>query len=178
MESTIESQIIAECRNGNWANFSLIYDEYLPKIYRYVYYRTRHKQTAEDLTSTVFTKAVSGLPGFRAETGMFAPWLYRIARNVLIDAARANKPTLDLAAAVNAPSEHDVLADADTVLKRESIKAALGQLSPQQQEIVMMRVWDELSHREIGEILEISEGNAKITFSRAVAALKELIPLT
>ncbi len=178
MESTIESQIIAECAAGNWANFGSIYDEYLPKIYRYVYYRTRHRETAEDLTSTVFAKAVQGLKTFRSESGMFAPWLYRIARNVLIDYARANKPTLDLEAAIHAASDHNVLADADTQMKRESIKAALKHLSPQQQEVVMMRVWDELSHREIGEILEISEGNAKITFSRAVAALKEVIPLT
>ncbi len=173
-----ESEIIAECRAGNWLDFDKIYDFYLPKIYQYVYYRIRHKQTTEDLTSVIFLKTVQNLHTFRSGSAPFGAWLYRIARNTVIDYTRTQKPLQDLDAASEVAAKQDVMEDTDTKLNLDSVKASIEELNPDQREILTMRVWDELSHKEISQILEISEGASKVAYSRAVSALKQRIKTT
>jgi RNA polymerase sigma-70 factor (ECF subfamily) len=151
-----------------------LYEEYLPKIYRYVYYRVHHKQTAEDLTSTVFLKAASNFDKFKAGS-LFGPWIYQIARNTLIDYSRTKKVTWDLDEAMGVASSEDLLLKTDITLKVQVVKETLNQLNPLAKEVVMMRVWDELSHKEIAQILGISEDNSKVLFSRAAMNLKKLI---
>ncbi len=176
MESN-ESEIIAQCIDGNWQNFDKLYDHYLPKIYQFTYYRIRHKQTAEDLTSTIFLKAVKGLPTFRSNEAPFGAWLYRIARNTVIDHTRTHKPTQDLETVYDLASKEDIADKANDAINLEAVRAGLSKLSEIQREVLIMRVWDELTHREIGEILDITEGNAKVIFSRAIDNLKDTIPL-
>jgi RNA polymerase sigma-70 factor (ECF subfamily) len=173
-----ENQIIAQCVSGNWVNFGEIYDIYLPKIYQYVYYRTHHKQTAEDLTGSVFLKLIQNISIYDGSKSIFAPWLYSIARNTVIDHMRKNKPTQDLETAFNVASDHDVLGTTDASLKIDLVKAALSKLTPTQQEVLTLRVWDGLSHREIAQVLKISEDNSKVNFSRGVAMLKQIVPVS
>ncbi len=179
MDSKNEIDIISECKAGNWDNFGQLYNKYLPKIYQYLYYRTRHKQTAEDLAATVFFKAVRGIQGFsKDKNAIFASWLYGIARNALIDHLRGDKPSVALNEDLNISSSENLLEKTDLALKLDSIKSQLKELSSTQQEVVTLRVWDGLSHKEIANVLNISESNSKITFSRAVAILKQTVPLS
>jgi RNA polymerase sigma-70 factor (ECF subfamily) len=168
-----ENQIISECISGNWENFDRVYDYYLPKIYQFVYNRMRHKQTAEDLTSVIFLKVVRNLNSYRQGDAIFAAWIYKIARNTLIDYFRSHKTTQDLETAFDLASKDDVVGAVDTVIKLEAVRSALKNLSEPQREILTMRVWEGLSHAEIAEIMEISESSSKVTFSRAVANLKQ-----
>lgn len=156
----------------NQTNFGLIYDEYLPKIYRFVFYRVRHPEIAEDLTSAIFLKVVQNLDSYQPGPAGIGPWLYKIARNTVIDYSRTNKATSDLSQAEHVASSHDVLGDTDTALKVDWVKSQLKDLSEIQREVLMLRVWDNLSHREIAETLGISEANSKVSFSRAITALK------
>lgn len=172
-----ESQIIAECVSGNWSRFGQIYDLYLPKIYQYLYYRLRHRQTAEDITSAVFTKAVENLASFRNSGAPFSAWLYRIARNTMLTHLKSARPTDDLEQAFDLASDDDVAGETDRTLKLETIRDALSGLNEQQREVLTMRVWDGLSHAEIAGIMKISEGNSKVIFSRALSALKLKVPL-
>lgn len=174
MESN-ESEIIAECIAGNWTNFDQIYDQYLPKIYQFVYYRTRHKQTAEDITSQVFLKAVQHLSTYKIGQAPFAAWLYRIARNAVIDNSRRHKPTQDLETAYNLAGSDNVMRAVDAKVTLEIVQTEMLKLSELQREVLTMRVWDELSHREISEILEISEDSSKVALSRAISNLKQSI---
>ncbi|HEX9502900.1 MAG TPA: RNA polymerase sigma factor [Patescibacteria group bacterium] len=172
MESN-ESEIIAQCVAGNWQNFDSIYDHYLPKIYQFVYYRTRHKQTAEDITAQVFLKAVQHLSSYKSGEAPFSAWLYRIARNAVIDNSRSIKPTQDLETAYNLAGPDNVMRAVDATVTLETVKIKMADLSDLQREVLTMRVWDELSHQEISEILEISEGSSKVAMSRAIANLKQ-----
>ncbi|MEK9181005.1 MAG: sigma factor [Patescibacteria group bacterium] len=76
-----ESELIIACQKGELENFGQLYDQYIDKIYRFIYYRTRHKETAEDLTAQTFQKALEGVCGYNAGRGRFSSWLYQIARN-------------------------------------------------------------------------------------------------
>ena len=86
-----EKKIIKDCKKGDLEKFSGLYDVYIGKIYRFIFYKTSHKETAEDLTSETFTKALKSIEGFSANKGTFQAWLFRIARNTVIDFYRTKK---------------------------------------------------------------------------------------
>ncbi len=170
-----EFQIVEQCRDGNWSNFGQLYDQYLPKIYQYLYYRTHHIQVAQDLTSEVFFKLIKNIESYKAGNSGFGPWFYRIARNTLTDYIRKQKSTVDIESIFDLASDENIANSADNKLNLDLVKKQLSNLSVLQQEILVLRVWDGLSHREIGEILDISEDSSKVNYSRAINTLKETI---
>lgn len=167
-----ESQLIKSCQEGNTEAFGGLYDLYVKKIYNFLYFRTHHKQTAEDLASTVFTKALEKIRQFDSSKAQFSTWLYQIARNSLIDHYRTLKSSENIEDAWDLPSQSNVERDADTMLALEKVKEQIKQLPALQRDIVIMRLWDGLSHAEISSILGITEGNSKVSFSRAVDKLR------
>ena len=86
-----EKKIIKDCKKGDLEKFSGLYDVYIGKIYRFIFYKTSHKETAEDLTSKTFMKALKSVDRFDTEKGTFQAWLFRIARNTVIDFYRTKK---------------------------------------------------------------------------------------
>ena len=92
----LESQVIKKCQAGELKQFGQLYDSYIKKIYNFVYYKTWHRQTAEDLTSQTFFKALTKIKQFDEIKGSFSSWLYKIARNTVIDYYRQNKADLNI----------------------------------------------------------------------------------
>ena len=85
-----EFAIVQSCQKGSVEDFGRLYDLYIKKIYNFIYYKTHHQETAEDLVSIVFTKALKKINTFD-NSGTFSAWLYRIARNTVIDHYRTKK---------------------------------------------------------------------------------------
>lgn len=169
MES--EELIVKRCQQGQPHEFGQLYDAYIAKIYNFIYYRTHHRQTAEDLTSLTFTKAFVNIHSFSPEYGTFSAWLHRIARNNVIDHYRTFKPMDDITNAFDLSSKDDIERDVDTLLKIEKIKEYLQTLPSEHKDLVIMRVWDQLSYKEISEILGKSEASLKVSFSRIMAKM-------
>ncbi|PKM91155.1 hypothetical protein CVU82_03840 [Candidatus Falkowbacteria bacterium HGW-Falkowbacteria-1] len=172
-----EQKLIEKCQNGDFSAFSGLYDAYLSKIYRFVYYRVSHKETAEDLSSQVFLKALKAIGSADFSEKNFSAWLYKIAYNLLIDHYRGNKKDIDLEKAFNLSSDSDLMLDVDKKQRIETLKKAVNILSPKQRDIVIMRVWDELSYKEISVINGDSEDSCKVSFSRSLNKIKESLPL-
>lgn len=173
-----EQAAIVRCQNGDMDAFAELYDLYVKRVYNFIYYRTSHKETAEDLTSVTFTKAFQKIESFKGTQGLFSSWLFRIARNTVIDHMRTSKPTLDLETAVNAKSRDNVAAEAEVRDRLDHVKVYLGELSEDQREIVIMRLWDELSYAEIAGLTGKTEGNCKVIFSRVMQKMqKEFLPI-
>lgn len=169
--------LVAECQKGNLNKFGEIFDAYHEKIYRFIYFRTHHKETAEDITSLVFTKALEKIQQFNPQKGSFNAWLYQIAKNGIIDHYRSRKETQNLEDAFDISAPVSLERDTDTALKLEEVKKYMQGLAPEQRNILIMRIWDGLSHKEIAAILNISESASKMAFSRLMAKLnKDLVP--
>ena len=82
-----DAALAVRASHGDVTAFGLLYDRHVDAIYRYVYYRVRDDAEAEDLTSDVFMKALRAIPRYEPRQAFLA-WLYRIARNAVIDRAR------------------------------------------------------------------------------------------
>lgn len=154
--------------------FASMYDANAERIYRYHYYRLRHRETAEDLTSQTFLKAFERFGTFDPSKGTMTTWLYRIARNTFIDHLRALHPSADIGGIAEfVSSGEDVAAN---VVAREAVEQArtlIQRLTPDQREVVLLRLWDELSYAEIAELTGKSEAASKMAFSRGIASLRK-----
>jgi RNA polymerase sigma-70 factor (ECF subfamily) len=156
--------------------FGRLYDAHVAQIYRYLYYRTRHRETAEDLTSLVFLKALDHLESYDAERGTFLAWIYRIAKNALTDHFRSARPTLAIDDVWDLPSDADVVRDAEENERLEKLRPFLRALPKDQRELLLLRLWDGLSHAEIAELTDRTEAAAKMAFSRVIARLRKDMP--
>ena len=175
MDAT-ESAAIAACRAGQLSQFDALYTQHVDAVYRYLYRRTYDRDLAEDLASITFMKAMESIRSFDPSRGVLRAWLYRIARNSLIDHFRANKPTVPIESIWDLPS-----ADVTSLLAARNSDAvilhkALATLNQDQREIVLLRVWEGLSHQEIADLTGKSVANSKVLFSRAVASLRTQMP--
>jgi len=168
-----ERLLVEQCKNGNLEVFGDLYDVYVRKIYEFIYFKTHHKQIAEDLTSQVFLKAIENFKKYDSEKGKFSSWVYKIARNSVIDHYRTKKFELDVDDAWDMESGEDMLSNASDKEKIEKIRKYLNKLDHNQRDIVLLRVWSGLSYAEISEIMGKSEANCKVIFSRVIAKLKK-----
>ena len=156
--------------------FEAQYDAYVRKIYAYVYYRTQHRETAEDLTSLVFLKALDKLGSFDASRGTFSAWIYGIARNALTDHYRSARDTVDIDDVWDLRSDSDVVRDAEARERVEKLRPYLQALPKDQRELLFLRLWDGLSYAEIAELTGRSEDACKMAFSRVIARLRKDVP--
>ena len=116
-----ESQIIARIKNGELNQFGTLYDLYIKKIYNFVYYKTMHKETAEDLTSQTFFKALDNIQRFDETKGSFSSWLYRIARNTVIDYYRTKKTENNIEDVWDLSGDENIQSDMDTTQKLQEV---------------------------------------------------------
>jgi len=176
-ESIIDEKIVRLCQKGNLEEFTGLYNKYVKKIYNFIYYKNLHKETAEDLTSETFLKALKNIRKFDPQKGAFSSLLYRIARNNIIDFYRKRKSST-ISDFWEKGSDEDITSDIMAKERLEEVKGYLQKLNSEKREIVIMRIWDNLSYKEISEILGKSEASCKMNFSRVMSQLRKDISLT
>ena len=150
----------------------------MAQIYSLALYETRDPHAAEDITEGVFLKALTALPRFReqgqGEQSTFKVWLYTIARNVIANERRSRRrhpeDPIDFALDLRAPD--DPAASVETRLEAQRAWAAVMELPPQRRQAVVLRFVDELSAREIGEIMGKSEGAVRVLIHRALVSVR------
>lgn len=164
---------IERCKDGDGEAFAVLYDRYIDKIYRFVYYKVFEKETTEDIVSEAFYKAFKHIVGYDETKGSFSSWLYRIARNAVIDHYRGKKETANIEDVFESgySERFSEKLDAKEIFKK--ISKHLESLSPKQREIIILRVWEDLSYKEIAEITGGSEGSVKMAFLRGIKDIRE-----
>ncbi len=163
---------------GDVTAFGLLYDRHVEAIFRYVYYRVRDDAEAEDLTSDVFMRALKAMPRYEPRQAFLA-WLYRIARNAVIDRARRGGRQVSFEDALEHPTADQIVEPDMELLSRSdstALRNALGQLTPLQQEVIVLRFLEGYSTQEIARIVGKREGTVRGIQFRAIGALRQLIP--
>jgi RNA polymerase sigma-70 factor, ECF subfamily len=168
-----DSLYVKQVQAGNAESFGVLYDRYIDKIYRFIYYKTFNKETAEDLTSEVFHKALVKISSFDLDKGGFSTWLYQIARNRVIDYYRTAKSVVPLEDVFDIGVDERTPETLDAVAKLAQVTEYLQTLSAKQREIITLRVWEEKSYREIAELVGGSEDSVKMAYSRSIKELRE-----
>jgi len=163
------------CKKGKLEKFAFLYDSYVEKIYRFIYYKTHHKETAEDLTSDTFLKALEKINSFKE--GSFQAWLFKIARNTVIDYYRKKKSVLNIDDVWDLGKTDNIVKDLEMKEKLEKVYDSFSKLNSIQREIVLLRIWEDMPYKEIAEIVGKKEGACKMIFTRAISKLKNEIPL-
>lgn len=170
-----EEKLVKRASGGDETAFSELYDLYFEKVYRFVYYRVNHKQTAEDVVAETFMRVWNRLAEIK-NVNAFSGWLFQIARNLVIDHYRARKPNLDLNELENVLAyEENFLDKTNLALEHKIFLEVLEKLSGDQKLVIKFKFFDELENHEIAKILNKSEGAIRVIQHRAIEALKKLL---
>jgi len=167
-----DTQLVAAYKAGDKASFDRLYERYVKKIFDYVWYRTFNQNLAEDLTSTVFMKVLDNISGFDPLRGSFKTWIYRITANSLIDYYRTRKIVDPIEAASNVAGTSDPAGDTDLSILSDYARNILKSLPKESRDLVVMRLWDDLSYRDIATLTGKTEAALKMQFSRIINSLR------
>jgi len=169
-----EELTIIEKAKRNPQFFAPIYKKYYEAIFRYIYKRVDEQETAFDITSNVFVKALAALNKFEFRGVPFSSWLFRIAKSELYQSFRDKKAkrtiNIDLVTIVQIVDE---IADDQSEENRQKLLTSLSMLKENELQLIEMRFFEKRSFREIGDILDLTENNAKVKTFRALAKLKK-----
>ena len=149
-------------------------------VYRYVFYRVRNEAEAEDVTSDVFMRALRAIPKYEPRQAFLA-WLYRIARNAVIDRSRrqAARQQVSFEDALAHPNADQVVnPDAGLLAGSDAsvVRVAMQQLTPLQQEILVLRYVEGYDTKTISKLVGKRDGTIRGIEFRALSALRALIP--
>ncbi len=169
--------------NGNNHAFDILLDRYQNKLFSYIYFLVRDKDLADDVFQETFVKAIVMMQQKRyVFSGKFSSWIMRIAHNYVIDLFRQEKK-MNVSSIESGESsisvEKNMIEDnVESVIvcqqTREEVKRMIEMLPQAQREIVYMRYYQELSFKEIADILDISINTALGRMRYALMNLRKM----
>jgi RNA polymerase sigma-70 factor (ECF subfamily) len=176
-----ERLLASRASQGDREAYGALYDRYLDKIYRYIYFKVGHRAEAEDLTSQTFLKAWDAIGDYEWRNHPFGAWLFRIAHNLVVDFHRSRKPSVELD---NATPQLEWEASRDDIrpervlaemLTTDRVRHAIGRLTEEQQQVLVLRFFEGLSTGEVAEIMGKRRGAIRGLQFRALSALREML---
>lgn len=178
-----ENEIVEQAKKDP-RKFEVLYNKYFEQIFRYVYQRMDDIDTANDVTSQVFYKAITKLHKYEFRGVPFSSWLYRIAMSEVYQWFKDNKASrtvnMDSQGIFNLIKDDeqspDNFEDEDNSKLKQLLIKAIAELPEKDLQIIEMRYFEKRSYREIGEILDITENNAKVKAYRIVGKLRGKLP--
>lgn len=154
--------------------FEALYEAYFDEVYRYAFSLCGHKETAEDVTAETFLKAMQHMETFRGDCD-YKVWLFSIAKNTFYSFCRTQKRFADDPPDEALPSRQNTEDAVIAAAQAEEILKALRTLPEPYREVFSMRVFGELSFRQIGTLFGKTEHWACVTFHRARQKLKSIV---
>lgn len=173
----INEQAMVEAAKKDPSRFGVLYDKYYEQIFRFIYQRLDDKDIAFDATQQVFMKAINNLPKYEFRGVPFASWLYRIASSEVNDLFRKEKAQRTVN--IDSVSVYTIIEEIEESKidkYHDKIVEIIGEeLEEDELQLIEMRFFEKRSFKEIGEILEITENNAKVRTYRILEKLKKAI---
>jgi len=182
------SELVRKAKQGNDEAFGMLVEQYQDKIYGYVSRMLHDPEEAEDVAQEVFIRAYQNLKEFR-EAASFPTWLYRIATNLAIDAARARKSRRAETFSLDEPVETEegemqrqLPADrlgpvdlAESSQLQQIVSEAIAQLSSKLRTVITLYDIEGLSYKEIAEVLGCPVGTVKSRLFNARNQLRNML---
>ena len=147
---------------------------YYPKIFRYVFYKVKTREEAEDITNEVFARMVKNI---NKQRDSFQAWLFRIASNLVVDYYRSNTNKNNILQTENQlqPLQNIKNNDLDGIYLLKNLKQLLFKLTEEQQKVIILKFFEGYNNQEIADIMNKSIGAIKALQFRALIALKKLV---
>jgi len=173
------NELIEEAKRGSANAFGEIYRLFLDRIYRFIYSMVLDETLAEDITQETFLKAWKFLPKFSLKKGTFQAFLYRVARNSVIDYQRKKKD-------LRLPKESENFIPDNINLEKnyedsengEYVLQILKKLPKFERQIVILRYFEEMSHKDIAHVVGKKENTVRVRVHRALRILRKDIKKT
>ena len=173
-----DDYLVEKAIKRDQASFTALYERYVERVYRHVYYRVSNHADAEDITQEVFTRAWKAIGRYKRTGAPFAAWLITIAGNLVADhyKHRQKMPVTD-AGYDNAPGEPtaDPAGMAEISFSNAVIKKAVLKLKGDKQTVIMMHFIDGFNYEEIARTLKKSEGTIRVIQYRALTDLRKML---
>jgi len=169
-----DASLVARAKRGDREAFGWLYERYLDPLYRYVQSHVGNPRDAEDLTEQVFLRAYQALDGYQPRGHPFSAFLYKVARNLLIDKRRLEKEELPIDSAdvpqADVRSMDDQLIDQ---MENEALRRALADLPQDYAEVIRLRMLLSLPTETVAAWMGRSEGSIRVLQYRALKALRK-----
>lgn len=159
----------------NPAHFRVLYERYYEPIFRFVYKRTLEEALSADITAQVFLRAMQNLANYTYKGVPFSAWLFRIASNEIAQHFRKTKKRRVVALEENNVHEiEDEYEDkAALEVNIEVLKEVIQDLKPPEVMLLELRFFEKRPFKEVADILEITENNAKVKIYRLLQKMKK-----
>ena len=171
--------LVQRVQDGDSEAFGIIYDEYIDMVFRYIYFRVYDRHLAEDFASETFARALRRIDSVSFQGRDVGAWLITIARNIIRDHIKSSRYKLEITSADMRDADRATDGPEDAVLAgltHAVLLTCVKQLSPEQQECIVLRFMQGLSVSETALAMERNEGAIKALQHRAVRRLGKILP--
>lgn len=163
-----DENLMMSVANGDTAQLGALFNRHHTRIYDYFFRMTRDEFLSGDLLQMVFERVLKGKHTYR-ESYPFMGWIFRIAKNILMDHYRTNKSTVEI---------NEQLIEAQDNGREENwpqydLELALEQMDEMYREVLILTRYEELKYKEVAEIIGLSETGVKTRVHRAIKQLRE-----
>jgi RNA polymerase sigma-70 factor (ECF subfamily) len=174
LQEADDSELIACAARGDREAFGALYERYVFRVFRHVYYLTSDPHTAEDLTAQTFLNALEAIPRYEMRGVPFLAWLLRIAYNLTVNHRKVRKngttqlpEGLEIEGTTYSPE-----ASCEAKADGERVWEGVRRLRGDQRQVIVMRFIDGLSYPDIARVLGKSIGAVRVIQYRALCALR------
>lgn len=172
MECSVDEDArLVTAARGDPAAFKPVYDKWLPRVYRYFYFRVGNEKDAEDLTSQVFLQVCEALPRYR-NSARFSTWLFTIAHSRMVDFYRKKRPEVDLDKMAQVAEPETMASKFDRQEEFDLVTGLLRTCTEEEQELIRLRFVADLNYAEIGVILHKREDAVRKATTRLIQRLQ------
>ncbi len=167
-----DEQVIKRVKNGDVEAFGVLYEQYAEVIFRYVYSHLDGRLDAEDLTEEIFLRAWRALPKYDERGLPFTAFLFRIARNSLIDHYRSHKIVQSIEDVELQSHEAGPEEVVEVRIENGNLREMLAKLREDYRNVLIFRFLSGLSPEETAQVMQRSIGAVRVLQHRALAALR------